>query len=619
MALDKFNPQLMHDDQLLPATLLEMGDTLNFIETRKHTLRNEIKTSKIDAGVGKVSGLAGIAGGGALLILSNPLGSLIVAGGAIAYSMAVFAQWLQTGKVQITPLSSKTQADRDVELSSSTETGNAYDVSAIQGQRDSIREDAAYLSDREKVEYELLHFSPEGLLSAMNHVHPTQRWACYQFLIDAFLAGTIQSYFQNPQALRDVLGNPAIYTSHLPEASKRFPEYGLQGTGAIRAEDAIASFQPAAVPTIRSNTRLNAVEVPATSAQPFTIPIVSPESKLFDWNLLNTAYDDFPHLLMLGKTGAGKSFLAEYLGRFLNGSTIVITPKKKPKDFIGMQVIGVPYDFATIAANIGGLSKLVKDREAEMNQTGQESFNPVNVVLDEVPTFVAGCKDLGFDVVKDLKFIIRAGRTSKVRLILLAQGQEVKTLGIEGEGSLRDNLSYVYLKGFAEKQAQDLKLDISPYDRPCIIDSKVAEIAALLELANQKLSEKPPIASTPEALDRMYRMESEEPKALDHEVEESVRETDSVLPKIQAAFPQWKPKSIEVASTIVDWLAARSDKSFAPYEIRKSIRRLKDDSSLPTEKIKTVLDVLVTAQFLIESEGKYSITPNAPNTEDYDF
>lgn len=468
MALDKFNPQLMHDDQLLPATLLEMGDTLNFIETRKHTLRNEIKTSKIDAGVGKVSGLAGIAGGGALLILSNPLGSLIVAGGAIAYSMAVFAQWLQTGKVQIMPLSSKTQAERDVELSSSTETGNAYDVAAIQGQRDSIREDAAYLSDREKVEYELLHFSPEGLLSAMNHVHPTQRWACYQFLIDAFLAGTIQSYFANPQALRDVLGNPAIYTSHLPEASKRFPEYGLQGTGAIRAEDAIASFQPAAVPTIGSNTRLNAVEVPATSAQPFTIPIVSPESKLFDWTLLNTAYDDFPHLLMLGKTGAGKSFLAEYLGRFLNGSTIVITPKKKPKDFIGMQVIGVPYDFATIAANIGGLSKLVKDREAEMNQTGQESFNPVNVVLDEVPTFVAGCKDLGFDVVKDLKFIIRAGRTSKVRLILLAQGQEVKTLGIEGEGSLRDNLSYVYLKGFAEKQAQDLKLDISPYDRPCI-------------------------------------------------------------------------------------------------------------------------------------------------------
>ncbi|MCY6493144.1 hypothetical protein [Leptolyngbya sp. GGD] len=314
MALSKFNPQLMHDDQLLPATLLEMGDTLNFIETRKHTLRNEIKTSKIDAGVGKVSGLAGIAGGGALLILSNPLGSLIVAGGAIAYSMAVFAQWLQTGKVQIMPLSSKTQAERDVELSSSTETGNAYDVAAIQGQRDSIREDAAYLSDREKVEYELLHFSPEGLLSAMNHVHPTQRWACYQFLIDAFLAGTIQSYFANPQALRDVLGNPAIYTSHLPEASKRFPQYGLQSAGAIKAEDAISSFQPAAVPTIGTNTRLNAVEAQHT---PMIQSVASTAQKGASEDIAKSLAEHLQSTLIVGQPGAGKGLTIAYATRWI--------------------------------------------------------------------------------------------------------------------------------------------------------------------------------------------------------------------------------------------------------------------------------------------------------------
>ncbi len=543
--------------------------------------------------MGKVSGLAGIAGGGALLILSNPLGSLIVAGGAFAYSMAVFAQWLQTGKLQLMPLSSKTQAERDVELSSSTETGNAYDVAAIQGQRDSIREDAAYLSDREKIEYELLHFSPEGLLSAMNHVHPTQRWACYQFLIDAFLAGTIQSYFQNPQALRDVLGNPAIYTSHLPEASKRFPEYGLQGTGAIRAEDAIASFQPAVVPTIGSNTRLNAVEVPATSAQPFTIPIVSPESKLFDWDLLNTAYDDFPHLLMLGKTGAGKSFLAEYLGRFLNGSTIVITPKKKPKDFIGMQVIGVPYDFATIAANIGGLSKLVKDREAEMNQTGKEDFLPINVILDEVPTFVAGCNDLKLDVVKDLKFIIRAGRTSKVRLILLAQGQEVKTLGIEGEGSLRDNLSYVYLKGFAEKQAQDLKLDISTYDRPCIIDSKIADISQLIAMSSeptpQRTVEHKPSAS-PQDLERMFNMPSAE-----HEVEELGTEQDSIEAELKTAFPKWNSKSIEVAIKVIHLLDKQPENRIKAHQVKSSVSDLKTSD---IDKTKALLSRLANAQFI---------------------
>ncbi|MGG6266237.1 hypothetical protein ACQ4M3_05280 [Leptolyngbya sp. AN03gr2] len=371
------------------------------------------------------------------------------------------------------------------------------------------------------------------------------------------------------------------------------------------------AYQPSA------NTQLGAIEVQASqSTQPFTIPIASPESKLFDWNQLNTAYDDFPHLLLLGKTGAGKSFLAEKMGRFLDGTTIVITPKKKPKDFTGMQVIGVPYDFKTIAANITGLATLVRDREAEMNQTGQESFMPINVVLDEVPTFVAGCKDIGLDVVKDLKFIIRAGRTSKVRLILLAQGQEVKTLGIEGEGSLRDNLSYIYLKGFAEKQAQDLKLDISKYDRPCLIDGKVADISKLIAMApdatpHEVVELKP--TATPQDLERMYNLPSVE---VEHETEEDVTESASSLSAIRAAFPNWKTKSIEVASLMVDWLQSRSDKSFAPYEIRKSIRRIKDDSNLTTERLKLALDALVSAQILTESDGKYTI---APDTDDYDF
>ncbi|MBW4528534.1 MAG: type IV secretory system conjugative DNA transfer family protein [Phormidium tanganyikae FI6-MK23] len=362
----------------------------------------------------------------------------------------------------------------------------------------------------------------------------------------------------------------------------------------------------------------SAINVPSQSSEPFAIPIATPESKLFDWNQLNSAYDDFPHLLLLGKTGAGKSFLAERMGRFLTGSTIVITPKKKPKDFIGMQVIGVPYDFRTIAANITGLSEIVKQREAEMNQTGKDDFSPVNVILDEVPTFVAGCKDIGFDVVKDLKFIIRAGRTSKVRLILLAQGQEVKTLGIEGEGSLRDNLSYIYLKGFAEPEAQRLRLDISKYDRPCLIDSKVADIAALVALSpdptpQQVVGHQP--TATPQDLERMYNAPSAE-----HEAEESVSEVESSQPLIKQAFPNWKQKSIEVAASIVDWLAARSDKSFAPSEIRKSIRRLKDDPSLPTERLKLALNSLVSAQILIESDGKYSIAPAIPNTnDDYDF
>lgn len=315
MSLSKFNPQSMQDEHLLPAALLEMGDTLNFIETRKHTLRNEIKDSKIAAGTGKVSGISAIAGGCGLLILSNPLGSLIIAGGAAAYGLSVFAQWLQTGKLQIMPLSSKTQADRDLELSSSTETGNAYDVARIHEARSAVHEDAAYLSDREKVEYELLHFSPEGLLSAMNHVPPTQRWACYQFLIDAFLAGTIQSYFADPQALRGVLGNPAIYTSHLPEASKRFPQYGLPSAGAIKGEDVRTSLQSATIPAqIGSNTRLNALE--AQSSQIVQSVSSLPKNQT-SADIARSLAEHLQSTLIVGQPGAGKGLAIAYATRWI--------------------------------------------------------------------------------------------------------------------------------------------------------------------------------------------------------------------------------------------------------------------------------------------------------------
>ncbi|MBD1843997.1 hypothetical protein H6F89_11415 [Cyanobacteria bacterium FACHB-63] len=350
--------------------------------------------------------------------------------------------------------------------------------------------------------------------------------------------------------------------------------------------------------------------------QSFTLPIATAESKLFDWNLLNSHYDDFPHLLILGKTGGGKSYLSEKLGRALNGVKLVITPKKKPKDFVGMQVIGLPYDFPTIAENIAGLSVLVKQREAQMNETGEDNFEPINVILDEVPTFVAGCKDMNLDVVKDLKFIIRAGRTSKIRLILLAQGQEVKTLGIEGEGSLRDNLIYVYLKGFAEEHAKKCGLDISKYDRPCIIDGKVADISQLASLGSGvtpfEIVEHSTI-TTAQDLERLYNVPNAQ-----HEVNESAIEVSSSQAELKAAFPNWKQKSLEVASFVLDWMRKRPGEGNSAAQIR-NVKRLRTDASLDNETIERLLKALQSKGFVIEESGKYSAAIAQPDTDDYDF
>lgn len=326
--LNKVSPPSMPDEHLLPAALLEMGDSLNFIEVRKHTLRKEIKDSKLSAAAGKFSGLGAIAGGAALAALSNPLGWLIGGCGLTAYTLSVLGQWLQTGKVHPMPLSSKSQSEHDEDLAGQTISGDGGQTG-----RTAIHEDAGYLSDREKVEYELLHFAPQGLLSAMQHVPPSQRWACYQFLVDAFTAGTIGDY-ANPQTLKDVLGNPAVYSSHLPEASKRFPQYGLPAHTAAPYPD--RELPIATSSAIGAATKFGAIEVVSTPAtwqtsepQSAGTPIVTSK--------LRQVCDRNNSFYVAGSKGSGKGLFASNLLRwkldqYPNAIALVLDPKGDAKE-----------------------------------------------------------------------------------------------------------------------------------------------------------------------------------------------------------------------------------------------------------------------------------------------
>jgi hypothetical protein len=387
------------------------------------------------------------------------------------------------------------------------------------------------------------------------------------------------------------------------------------------------------VPPVGEQIRFEAVEVPIVApslesspaqTQP-TLNMSSQTGERFDWARLDREYNDFPHLFLLGKTGAGKSWLSDRLVRFLTGFAVVISPKKMPSDFVGLQVIGLPYQYRAIHRALVALEKLMVDREAEMQRTGNTDFIPINVILDELPVSSSGCKDLDLDLLKPLKALIRAGRTSKIRLIILAQGSEVKALGIEGEGGLRDSLTYVYLKGFVEDHAAKNKIDISQVDRPCIIEGQIADTSFLSNyesIAKQGLNLTGAIPQFSESeakkLERMFNL-----PAADHaveEVEEDAIESVSSLDAIRSAFPGWKPKSQDVAAKIVDWMAARADKTFLPGEVRKSIRLLKDDETLTIDRVKKLLDLLTEKQFLSSDEaGRYAIAQSNQQTDDYDF
>ena len=407
----------------------------------------------------------------------------------------------------------------------------------------------------------------------------------------------------------------------------------LPSVGNVPSDEspAIATSSP-----IGTATKLGAVEVPSSpAAQNAPSLNMNSGSKGFDWHRLNTDYNDFPHLFLLGKTGAGKSYVSDRLVRFLNGYCIVISPKKMPADFQGLQVVGLPYDYRAIHRALVALEKLMVEREAEMQRTGFTDFQPINVILDELPVSSSGCKDLDLDLLKPLKALIRAGRTSKIRLIILAQGSEVKALGIEGEGGLRDSLTYVYLKGFVEDYAAKSKIDISQVDRPCIIDGEIADTSFLaqfidtyragLDVTGQAARTKDTlyhklagdIPGTAEHLEKLFKLPDAEEGEATGEIEEDTIESVSSLSAVQSAFSTWKPKSQDIAAKIVDFLAAKPDKTFLPSEVRNGIRLLKSDKTIDNDRVKKLLDLLTEKQFLsVDESGRYAISQSS---DDYDF
>lgn len=104
----------------------------------------------------------------------------------------------------------------------------------------------------------------------------------------------------------------------------------------------------------------------------------------------------------------------------------------------------------------------------------------------------------------------------------------------------------------------------------------------------------------------------------DHEVDEEPIEISSSLSELKATFPESKPKTLEVASIIVDYLRKKSGESFVPSRLKSDIRRIKEDQNLPTERLKNLLNRLTEKGFLNESDGKYSASV-ADSQDDYDF
>lgn len=160
-----------------------------------------------------------------------------------------------------------------------------------------------------------------------------------------------------------------------------------------------------------------------------------------------------PHILVLGETGSGKSTLVKYLVSHASAPSIVLDSHAAPDDWQGMNVIGMGRNYKAIAKEVDRLVDFMNTRY-EARGKGQKQFEPLLVLIDEFP---AAAANLGKAFTEQIMLIVREARKVQIRLIILSQGSEVKSLGIEGQGSIRECFAIVSLGKFASDRAKSLK------------------------------------------------------------------------------------------------------------------------------------------------------------------
>lgn len=215
-----------------------------------------------------------------------------------------------------------------------------------------------------------------------------------------------------------------------------------------------------------------------------SIPAPRPRA-IAPWSVLLPQGDRFRHVLILGSTNGGKTCLTEWLGHQQPGSVRVLTTKRKATQWRGMEVIGHPRDYAALKVAWKGLISEMDRRLGLIDHAGT-AYQHLNVLVDELPAQAA---NLGKDHQHWLSTLLRESRESLIRLFVLVQGGQLRTIGLEGESDLKECLHWVRLGKFARSHAQKLYRDglcdraaldwVLQQRYPATIDDAIAEVPDL--------------------------------------------------------------------------------------------------------------------------------------------
>ena len=279
-----------------------------------------------------------------------------------------------------------------------------------------------------------------------------------------------------------------------------------------------------------------------------------------------------PHLMILGETGSGKSTICKYLVSQVNAPCLIIDPHAAPTDWRGFTVIGSGRNYEAIATEFERLANLMQIRY-EQRDKGISQFDPLIVIIDEFPAIASS---LGKGATDTVKLLAREARKVQIRMCLLSQGAEVKTLGLEGEGSIRECFAMLRLGNFALSHGKLLKDKgigeaLENSDRPAMLDQLPCNLPILSD------SQTMPVLPLPSDYLELVNASPIAPPS-------SAMQTQSQSTAIAPVFQK-----------IVNYLDGKDWKK--DYEIKASIREFKD-ADTPLTELQTYLQWLELQGYL---------------------
>jgi hypothetical protein len=200
---------------------------------------------------------------------------------------------------------------------------------------------------------------------------------------------------------------------------------------------------------------------------------INPDTPInyFDWNLLESQPDRFPHIGIAGATGDGKSTVATHITKKSGGLVIAIDPHYRPGNYshcAGIHAKGRNYGSwdDSIAADFSELTRgnldycsVLKTLEKEMDarykryEVGDSNFSRIECIMDEFNTFI----ETNPGALECYLKLLREARKVGIRLLFLLQSDSAKDMRLEGRTSARKCLKWVRLGDFALSHAQSLK------------------------------------------------------------------------------------------------------------------------------------------------------------------